>query len=58
VRVGEPVRDQEPVTCVIPGHDRPGHELVAEELEADAAPLEFRFEGRCAYWSTFDYASA
>jgi hypothetical protein len=34
-----------------------GHELYAEELEVDAAPLEFQFGGRCGYWSTFEYSS-
>jgi hypothetical protein len=58
VRVGEPVADQEPVTCVIPGHDRSGHELHAEELTVDAdEPLAFQFEGKCGYWSTFSYSS-
>jgi len=57
VRVGEPVADQEPVTCVIPGYDRAGRELHGEALEVSAPPLEFRFEGRCAYRSTFDYTS-
>jgi len=31
-----------------------GHELYAEELEVDAAPIEFQFCGRCGDWSTFD----
>jgi hypothetical protein len=57
VRVGEPVADQEPVTCVIPGHHRSGHELHAEMLTVDAEPLAFQFEGKCGYWSTFSYSS-
>jgi hypothetical protein len=58
VRVGEPVSDQAPVTCVIPGHDRPGHELNGEALAVEASPpLSFNFDRRCAYWSTFDYSS-
>jgi hypothetical protein len=57
VEVGEPVANQEPVTCVIPGHHRRGHELHARRLEVDAAPLEFAFDGKCAYWSTFEYSS-
>jgi hypothetical protein len=56
VRVGEKVADQEPVTCIIPGHDRSGHELYTETLEVDDAPLVYGFEGRCAYWSTFAYS--
>jgi len=57
VRVGEPVADQEPVTCVIPGHDRSGHELHADSIAVDAGPLGFGFEEVCAYWSTFSYSS-
>ena len=34
-----------------------GHELYSEELEVDAAPLEFQFGGRCGDWSTFEYPS-
>jgi hypothetical protein len=57
VRVGEPVDDQEPVTCVIPGHHRSGTELRAELLRVAEGPLSFEFGGRCAYRSTFEYSS-
>jgi hypothetical protein len=57
VRVGERVADQEPVTCIIPGHHRQGHEVHGEVLEVDEGPLAFGFEGRCGYWSTFSYSS-
>lgn len=55
VRIAGPVTDDAAVTCVIPGHDRSGHELIAERLEVDAGPLRFEYSGRCAYTSTFDY---
>ena len=58
VRVRAPVPDQEPVTCVIPGHDRDGRELVVDALRVDAAPLAFEFTERCAYEATFAYSSA
>ncbi|MGG7380454.1 hypothetical protein ACQ7B2_17425, partial [Escherichia coli] len=32
VRIREPVWDQEPVSCVIPGHHRSGEEEIAELL--------------------------
>ena len=57
VRVGEPVAEQEPVTCVIPGHHRAGHELHSETIAVDVGSLDFRFDGVCAYWSTFSYSS-
>src|SRR5215210_7952353 len=58
VRVGDPVDDQETVTCVIPGHHRSGTEHVAELLHVSDAPLGVELSGRCAYQSTFEYASA
>jgi hypothetical protein len=57
VRVDGPVADPEPVTCVIPGHHRGGHEVHGEVLEVEAPPLEFRFDRRCGYWATFEYSS-
>ena len=44
------------VTCVIPGHDRAGEELVAEELSVADGPLAFEYQGVCGYGSTFDYS--
>jgi hypothetical protein len=58
VRVREAVARQEPVTCVIPGHDRPGTEVHTAEIAVDEGPLTFAFEGVCGYESTFAYASA
>jgi hypothetical protein len=47
---------EETVTCVIPGHDRPGEELVADELVVEDGPLAFSYRGVCGYGSTFEYA--
>jgi len=58
VRVGDPVADEEPVTCVIPGHDRSGTELYADLLRVNEGPLSFELSGKCAYQSTFEYSSA
>jgi hypothetical protein len=57
VRVREPVADQEPVTCVIPGHHRSGREVVADLLRVEDGPLEFELSGKCGYEATFEYAS-
>ncbi len=57
VRVGGPVEDEEPVTCVIPGHHRSGAEHQGELLRVSDGPLSFELDGRCAYQSTFAYAS-
>jgi hypothetical protein len=59
-RVSVRIRDRyggpETVTCVIPGHERAGEELVADELLAEDGPLAFTYRGVCGYGSTFDYA--
>jgi hypothetical protein len=58
MRVRGPVADQEPVTCVIPGHHRRGSELYADVLRVEEGPLSFEVSGKCAYGSTFEYSSA
>jgi hypothetical protein len=56
VRVAAVVPDQPPVTCVIPGHDRAGEELIVDVLRVREPPLEFEYRGVCGYASTFDYS--
>ena len=57
VRVAGEVPGGETVTCVIPGHERPGNERIVSELAVSGAgSLAFRYEGVCAYESTFDYS--
>jgi len=59
-RVRISIRERYPgpaqVTCIIPGHDRAGEELVTDELLVEDGPLEFSFRGVCGYGSSFDYA--
>lgn len=56
VRIRDRYQGEESVTCVIPGHDRSGEELVADELFVDDERLSFRFSGLCGYGATFEYA--
>ena len=56
VRVSAPYAGPEKVSCVIPGHERTGREVVAAALAVDAEPLGFEYRGACGYESTFDYA--
>ena len=56
VRIRDRYDGDETVTCVIPGHERTGEELVADQLVVDDAPLAFSYRGVCGYGSTFDYA--
>jgi len=59
-RVSVRIRDRyaggETVTCVIPGHERSGEELVADELVVEDGQFAFSYRGVCGYGSTFDYA--
>jgi hypothetical protein len=56
VRIRDHHAGDETVTCVIPGHERAGEELVADELLVDDGPLSFTYRGVCGYGSTFDYS--
>jgi hypothetical protein len=56
VRIRDRYSGQEAVTCVIPGHDREGEELVAAELRVNDGPLAFEYSGTCGYGATFDYS--
>jgi hypothetical protein len=55
MRVARPVESGETVTCVIPGHERSGREIVAESLRVNDGELDFAVRGRCGYESDFDY---
>ena len=57
VRVRGPVPNQEPVTCLIPGHDRSGRELYADLLSVNDGELGFELSGSCAYETDFAYSS-
>jgi hypothetical protein len=57
VRIRGGVPDQEPVTCVIPGHDRAGTEVYADLLRVHDGPLSFDWSGVCGYESRFEYSS-
>lgn len=65
IRVGDAVKvmaratfpSEASVSCGIPGHDRPGDELVHDILKVEDGPLSFEFHGRCGFAATFDYRS-
>jgi hypothetical protein len=56
VRIRARYEGEETVTCVIPGHDRAGEELVADELVVEDGPLVFSYRGVCGYGTTFEYS--
>jgi len=55
VRIRDRYDGAETVTCVIPGHERDGEELVADELLVEDGSLAFTYRGVCGYGSTFEY---
>ena len=57
VRIRDAYSGPETVTCVIPGHEESGEELVTDELRVDDGPLRFDYTGNCGYSAPFDYRS-
>jgi hypothetical protein len=55
VRIRDAYSGPETVTCVIPGHEESGEELVTDELRVDDGPLRFDYAGNCGYSAPFDY---
>ncbi|HZO96671.1 MAG TPA: DUF1326 domain-containing protein [Gaiellaceae bacterium] len=56
VRIRDRYAGPETVTCVIPGHEQQGEELVADELRVDDGPLRFELEATCGFAAPFDYS--
>jgi hypothetical protein len=56
VRIRDRYPGEETVSCVIPGHDRTGEELIAEQITVSDDALEFTYSGVCGYASTFAYS--
>jgi hypothetical protein len=56
VRIRGRYEGEESVSCVIPGHDRAGEELITDQLVVDDEQLSFDYRGVCGYGSTFEYA--
>jgi len=57
LRAVQPVETELSVTCIVPGHDRTGRELVADELMVEDEPFAWELSGNCAYATDFDYVS-
>jgi len=55
VRIRDAWSGPETVTCVIPGHEQRGEELVADRLSVDDGALRFDYSGNCGYAAPFDY---
>jgi hypothetical protein len=55
VTIREAYRGTEVVTCVIPGHETSGEELITDLLSVDDGGLRFEYSGNCGYAAPFDY---
>jgi hypothetical protein len=63
VRVGDAIRlrattpfeTDADVSCIVPGHDRPGVELVNDEVRVRSPRFTFDLEGTCAFTRDFEY---
>jgi hypothetical protein len=58
VRIRDRYDGEETVTCVIPGHEQAGEELVTDELVVEDEGLQFTYQGVCGYAATFDYSAS
>jgi hypothetical protein len=55
LRAATPVPTDATISCIVPGHDRPGTELYADELVVDDPPFAFELHGTCAFTRDFEY---
>ena len=56
VRISDAYAGPETVSCVIPGHEERGEELIADEVVVDDGALQFELRGNCGYSARFGYA--
>jgi hypothetical protein len=56
LRATTPFETDSTVSCIVPGHDRPGTELINDEVVVDDPPFEFELNGTCAFTRSFDYS--
>jgi hypothetical protein len=58
VTASRPVDSDAPVACGIPGLDRPGQEVISDELRVDDETLSWDLRARCGFATDFRYASS
>ena len=56
-RTAHPAQSAGAVSCGIPGHDRPGQELVMQVFRVADPPFNWEVRGRCGFASDFAYSS-
>jgi hypothetical protein len=53
----QPDLTDQPVSCGIPGHDRPGQEIITDHFRVDDQNLKWELNGRCGFATDFAYRS-
>jgi len=56
LRATTPVPTDSTVSCIVPGHERPGTELYADDLVVADEAFAFELHGTCAFTRDFDYS--
>lgn len=57
VQAARSVPSSDPISCGIPGHDRPGEELVMEIMRVEDRELQWELHGQCGFATDFAYSS-
>ena len=55
LRASTPFETTSTVSCIVPGHEQPGTELVNDTVLVDDPPFAFELHGTCAFTRDFDY---
>jgi hypothetical protein len=56
LRATTPFATDAVVSCIVPGHEQPGTELVNDEVVVDDGVFDFELRGTCAFTRAFDYS--
>jgi len=56
LRATTPFETASTVSCIVPGHERPGIELVNDEVIVADGSFDFELHGTCAFTRAFDYS--
>jgi hypothetical protein len=57
LRATRPFETDSTVSCIVPGYDRPGTELINDEVVVNDLPFEFELRGTCAFTREFAYSA-
>ena len=55
VRATRPYETESTVSCIVPGHDHPGTELVNDEVIVEDGRFSFELHGTCGFTRDFEY---